>query len=347
MRYRYIDILRLLCAFLVVCIHCPYKDTFGFWLEPLTRIAVPVFFMISGYFFFDVCEKNIKKQIGRTFRTAVLWYAVYGIAEFCLGLHPVLTEGWVEYTRDNVLGEFAKFVLVNKPMLNLGAFLWYMFALGYIYLIFGWAYKRQKVNLLMKGGLLLLILQYMIGMYSFVFDMPTTVIRTRNFLFTGIPFFSLGIWLRKRWEAGRISYRPGGHILLKVLIVSSLLFGIFEKYVLLSCVGIEIHSDLYLSTLFLSVTLFYGALLGSHKNTESKWIDKIAEAGRKYSGGVYFTHSIFLCVIDWMFYWAGVNEQSFLFHIFPMIIFLVSLLCVVWIQKSSQEWPKRKCKQEQ
>lgn len=45
-----IDILKALCAFLVIILHVAwaYTDTF----LPLARAAVPVFFMISGYFMY-------------------------------------------------------------------------------------------------------------------------------------------------------------------------------------------------------------------------------------------------------------------------------------------------------
>ena len=49
-RNHTIDSLKLLCALLVVFIHCkyPYKDE----LLPITDVAVPLFFCISGYFVF-------------------------------------------------------------------------------------------------------------------------------------------------------------------------------------------------------------------------------------------------------------------------------------------------------
>ena len=45
-----IDTLKALCAFLVIILHVAwaYTDTF----LPLARAAVPVFFMISGYFMY-------------------------------------------------------------------------------------------------------------------------------------------------------------------------------------------------------------------------------------------------------------------------------------------------------
>lgn len=47
-----IDILRLICALLVVCIHCT-NYSLREYILPITRIAVPIFFIISGYFLYS------------------------------------------------------------------------------------------------------------------------------------------------------------------------------------------------------------------------------------------------------------------------------------------------------
>ena len=44
------DILKSICAFLVICIHVPFPGAFGECVTTAARIAVPVFFMITGYF---------------------------------------------------------------------------------------------------------------------------------------------------------------------------------------------------------------------------------------------------------------------------------------------------------
>lgn len=45
-----IGILRLICAFLVVCIHIPFPGAIGQFIKAVARVAVPVFFISSGYF---------------------------------------------------------------------------------------------------------------------------------------------------------------------------------------------------------------------------------------------------------------------------------------------------------
>ena len=63
-----IDILKAICAFLIVCIHAPFPGVIGEYFKALTRIAVPVFFMITGYFYFDVEEKHGEiRQIKKIF----------------------------------------------------------------------------------------------------------------------------------------------------------------------------------------------------------------------------------------------------------------------------------------
>ena len=53
-----IDILKAVCAFLIVCIHVPFPGTLGAYFTTLTRTAVPIFFMITGYFYSDVVKRG-------------------------------------------------------------------------------------------------------------------------------------------------------------------------------------------------------------------------------------------------------------------------------------------------
>lgn len=57
-RFAGFDILKFFCSFLIVCIHCPFPGEAGQWFTALTRIAVPIFFMISGYYFNDMQSKR-------------------------------------------------------------------------------------------------------------------------------------------------------------------------------------------------------------------------------------------------------------------------------------------------
>lgn len=66
-----IDILKFICAILVVFLHtdCVYHD----YILPLTRCAVPCFFMISGYLLFndgDIEISRLKRTVLGIFCTS-------------------------------------------------------------------------------------------------------------------------------------------------------------------------------------------------------------------------------------------------------------------------------------
>lgn len=55
-----VDELKALCCFLVVCIHAKTSLTIGKYIVGLARIAVPLFLMITGYFYH--CSSREKKR---------------------------------------------------------------------------------------------------------------------------------------------------------------------------------------------------------------------------------------------------------------------------------------------
>ena len=52
-----VDILKFLCAFLVVMIHAPIPGV-SQYTTPIARIAVPIFFMITGYYYSNTVKSG-------------------------------------------------------------------------------------------------------------------------------------------------------------------------------------------------------------------------------------------------------------------------------------------------
>ena len=85
-----IDLFRYICAVLVVAIHTrPFEEfsTFlGFFFsQVLTRVAVPFFFVVAGYFYIAKLEKGktpFFKYIKRLLVTYLLWSMVYYAYDF-------------------------------------------------------------------------------------------------------------------------------------------------------------------------------------------------------------------------------------------------------------------------
>lgn len=83
-----VDVFKFICAFLVVIIHVnPCQEMpFGiryFIVNVMTRVAVPFFFMCTGYFTFRKIDKNnidysvLKKSAVKMLKLYILWTVVY------------------------------------------------------------------------------------------------------------------------------------------------------------------------------------------------------------------------------------------------------------------------------
>lgn len=128
-RLKGIDVLRIICAFLVVCIHCNgylYED----YIMPLARTAVPVFFIISGYFLYndvmDVVKKRVLssiKKISVIFILSTILYSIYAL---------IISINTQQYGVFGNIGLWKLFVFIvnSSPLLFPCDFhLWFLIAL--------------------------------------------------------------------------------------------------------------------------------------------------------------------------------------------------------------------------
>ena len=114
-----LDFLKCLCAFMVVCIHVPFPGIVGKAVIPVCRIAVPLFFMITGYYYSHTSSKKKElKQIGKIFRLVVLANTVYFVfsAMKCF----VSGDSLPSFLRSALsIKSILKFVLLNESPFGL------------------------------------------------------------------------------------------------------------------------------------------------------------------------------------------------------------------------------------
>lgn len=76
--------MKVICAFSIVCIHVPFPGRINADFTALTRIAVPIFFIITGYFYVDTVarhkEKHQFKKIFYLIVEAKVIYLIWNIA---------------------------------------------------------------------------------------------------------------------------------------------------------------------------------------------------------------------------------------------------------------------------
>ena len=64
MRNYSLDTLKFVCAIFVIFIHTPQPEIWEIYITPLIRCAVPIFFMISGYFTYGKKDLIVNREDG-------------------------------------------------------------------------------------------------------------------------------------------------------------------------------------------------------------------------------------------------------------------------------------------
>lgn len=212
-----------LCIF-VIFLHCRIRNDLII-LSQLFRIAVPFFIMISGFFSYKTDKSIIKKRLGKLFKFTMITILVYFIWN-CV-YYPLIEMNYFEVLKSIFLN--CKHILTIL-IFNRGTFIcsimYYFLMMIYVYLIF-----LKFDNFFYKSNFYLIIFTLLIiGLIMQYFDIQWYYVG--NWLFTGLPFFGLGVYVAKCKDK-IIKYSYNKIILCIVLgiIFSALNVVLIKKYV--------------------------------------------------------------------------------------------------------------------
>lgn len=328
-RFEGFDILKCLCAFLVVCIHCPFEiGKLDGYCIALARVAVPIFFMITGYFYTDVKKEGrrlsqLKKIIVLTIMANTL-YAVWNSMLIILSGDDLISY-WDERLSLNCL---LKFLVLNES--PFASHLWYLSALIYVLVIVYVLDLLQFRKILYFIFPFFLIGDLILGKYSlFLFGYEFSYILVRNFIFVGIPYFTIGMLIRKSREK-IISMRESSLIIFIIVFIGTTLG---ERFMLIH-INCNATRDHYISTTLLAVTLFMFFLKYFNNKRIGRLGKAVAWIGRKYSSGIYIIHPMLQTIV---FVFVGVlGLREIYICIAPIVIFPLSVIVVTAVYKITQ-----------
>ncbi len=208
-QYAAIDIARYVSALLVVCIHVyPFagiSETFNtYFIQTLCRLAVPFYFVVSGFFFFrkwdpdeeEANEAHFKRYEWRILKLYLIWsviylpYVIWNYASQGFSFLDVFA-----YIRDFVMTR-SYYHLWFLPALIVGMWIVYM------------SYTRKGLGFTLKLALALYLAGYLINVYaplweklpyvSILYGFFTKTMGTaRNGLFFGPIYLALGLLLAR------------------------------------------------------------------------------------------------------------------------------------------------------
>lgn len=324
-----LDILKALCAFCVIMIHAPFPGTIGICAKELSRIAVPIFFMITGYFYTDVKNQNrelaqIKKIFSLCFFSNILYFLwkLFLDVLYFLWQYFFVHSGY-QFTlflfqtanKESLL----KFFIFNVPLFS--DHLWYLCAVLYVLIIVYFlnrVFPKYSSRILLIVTPFLLLINLTFGNYSQLLLKRTfSDYITRNFLFVGIPYFTIGFYLRKHKKI--IAAFSAKHSLLVLLTLFFALSTIIDRY-LLCHFGLSATSDHALSITFLSILVFV-AFTSTYWNGKMSFLYNI---GRKYSTFIYIFHPILITVLSIIAHRLQIDE--FYTYCCPVVVYFTSIL---------------------
>lgn len=208
-KFGAIDIAKYVSALLVVCIHTfPFYELSislnTYWIQTVCRLAVPFFFVCSGYFFFRKWDANnpeanheaLALYEKRLLKIYLIWtviylpYTIWDYAHSGFRIYHIIA-----YLRD---------VLLNGSYYHL----WFLPALMLSTWIVSKLYHQNKLKKVLRVTLILYVIGYLLNVYqpiwesipyvSFFFSFFTKILVTaRNGIFFGPIFVALGLLMTR------------------------------------------------------------------------------------------------------------------------------------------------------
>ena len=300
-----IYLLKTISAFLVICVHCNF--IFKEYVDPITRLGVPFFLIISGYFIYD--EDSIKRkdrykhQLLKIVKITVASSILYILYSCFRNLNQI----------DLNFSSILKFITFNTPPLPYYTYhLWYLYAYIYVLLIL-LITNNIKLNIKIYRSIYitLLMVALLFGKYSFLLlntDFPEEY--SRNFLFTSLPFVMIGIDIRR--NINNIKYK---YIYIKRGVIFFLFATMMESLWIETKSSIN-HGGIYLFTPFCCIFIFLYCLKHCSFN-----IKAIKEIGKQHALNIYILQ--YIVIVELSLKAILYNFYNIYLMCSPILIFMI------------------------
>lgn len=340
-RNIYLDIFKYFLCYLVICIHLVGESYTHF---PIYRLAVPMFFMISGYFSYnpEVSEKKAIATIKRTAKYMLVGFLIYIVFDFvsCFIVGNGVGYFWTTLFYEDFILEF---VVLNRPITYTGAQLWFLIALFFVCIVHWLLVKFNKTKWYYYIVPICFALYFFFSAYMYIFqdtDMPIRYVR--NAWLFGLPVFGLG-YITAKFNFNKKSYYKYIYLVLAIIF-----FGlqIYEDQLLRFLSNdAPLNIEMYISgviSAFMFLQFFVG-IKKSNCNFYYKWFGK---NGPFY---VYILHMAVAVALSAVFTFENLMIKSLIVLIVSFAIYEICFLlgkAINKLKKSKQEKNQTSCQKD-
>ncbi len=269
---------KFIAAILVIFIHCMFPGNVGIIIKNIARFAVPLFFIISGYYWKsshknDGDNKKNKRRINRALRLLLYSVLLYGIVNVTLSFFSGSIHSFITSISD--IHNWIYLIVFNytTPFLGVGH-LWYLLALLYVYFLIVIVEKRNLWRLANILSVIILIMTFVIEYTSFFTSSNIPGFYYRNWLCIGFPMFVLGRFISEHKDFfSKIDLRICSIIYIILFVIETLLFN---------------------DSLEILVNSLVACLIIMCLSIKNPNIDLYSICGKKYSQWIYIYHYLFV-----------------------------------------------------
>lgn len=296
-----LDFIKGFACFCVVFMHCEFPGVVGIAVQAISRFCVPFFFMVSGYFCFyqEKYDDTIIRRKIKHITTVVLWSSLFYV------LFAFALKGSYLITRSDLwaFGTFNKtFIIVSQ--------LWFLFALLYDYLAFGFIWKYDKIKLFYFCSVLLFVIYIFLAQGAHLLGVFVPNMYYKNWLIEGLPFFFAGHWIHANQDKIRVSDK----MLIPVILVSTLLC-LVERKIMGRDFGVNIMTFPQVFALFIYAVKYPDR----HRGV-------IQEIGKRYSMWVYILHPFVFRSMDKFYHHWAVDTVVLVQWFRPIVTVVITLI---------------------
>lgn len=241
-----LNALKCVAIFAVITMHSGvyhWGGDFGKTIVLISRFAVPVFFLISGFYSFYVDEDYALKK----YETRIVRLIILIIISNLL----YIAFSYITQPDYNVMYLFTFERCIHTILFNIppsdGFHLWFLQALLYCYILF-WIITKLKLKISRGYILIPILFSITLILTELLMFMGNDIgfMYSRNFLFMGLPFFYLGFFIHdKQYKIKELS---------NLFVILGIITSIF--IILLELTIIHDMMEFSIGVLFLSISLF-------------------------------------------------------------------------------------------
>lgn len=316
-----LELIKLFASYMVVFIHVPFYSISGNIINALARFAVPFFFLISGFFSFNIPLEKIKERTKRIVTITVFSSILYFLFKIAVLLYYGDISNVVSYFIGFLnLENLIKLFVFNYPFSS--GHIWYLLALIYVYIIFYFITKFNiNEKLISVIAFILLFAHILLGELFSFFGIILPILFVRNFALMGFPFFAIGLLARKHKDKLQNVPTP--------ILFTAIIIGCIESVVSNLFYG---ERELYIGSLF----ILFALVVFFIKYSDVKY-PKIFYALMGCSTYIYIFHILLSNVIYTVYSMCNIdiNSVALLKYMHPIVVCIASTVLSLFIVKAN------------